>query len=98
MTMTTFTKARCLLPFAMVAFLTVFAFAQGGDRNLLLRPLGDSWPTYNGDYSARRFSSLSQINSSNVHTLSLAWSARFSGSAGASGGRGAGTVSIKSTP
>lgn len=31
------------------------------------------WPTYNGDYSGRRFSSLSQINANNVHSLTLAW-------------------------
>lgn len=46
---------------------------QGLNPNILLQPLGPSWPTYNGDYSGRRFSSLSQINSSNVRNLSLAW-------------------------
>ena len=49
----------------------------------------DAWPTYNGDYSGRRFSPLTQINSANVHTLALAWATRF--------GNGPGT-SIKSTP
>ncbi len=33
----------------------------------------DSWPTYNGDYSGKRFSPLKQIDQENVHNLSLAW-------------------------
>src|SRR5688572_23917181 len=32
------------------------------------------WPTYGGDYGERRFSSLNQINVSNVARLGLAWS------------------------
>ena len=32
-----------------------------------------SWPTFNGDYSGRRFSPLTQINQTNVHSLKLAW-------------------------
>lgn len=43
------------------------------DPALLARPATDAWPTYNGDYSGRRFSTLSQINQSNVKHLSLAW-------------------------
>src|SRR6185437_8494875 len=35
--------------------------------------LNDSWPTYNGDYSGRRYSTLTQINKSNVKSLKLAW-------------------------
>ena len=34
----------------------------------LLKPLKDSWPTYNGDYSGRRYSALTQINQSTVKT------------------------------
>jgi alcohol dehydrogenase (cytochrome c) len=37
------------------------------------KPSTDSWPTYNGDYTGRRFSSLTKINASNVKHLSLAW-------------------------
>ena len=33
----------------------------------------DSWPTYNGDYSGRRYSPLSKINDTNIGSLSLAW-------------------------
>ena len=32
----------------------------------LLKPLKDSWPTYSGDYSGKRYSALTQINQSNV--------------------------------
>src|SRR5947208_17189720 len=75
-------------------------FAQGLTHDMLLKPPADSWPTYNGDYSGRRFSPLTQINAGNVHTLSLAWAARFSagGSGGGRGGAGGGAISIKSTP
>src|SRR6266568_3645380 len=43
----------------------------------LLKPLKDSWPTYNGDYSGKRYSALAQVNQSNVKHLSLAWVARM---------------------
>jgi alcohol dehydrogenase (cytochrome c) len=49
----------------------------------------DIWPTYNGDYSGRRFSPLTAIDASNVKTLSLAWQYRLPASSGAP---------IKSTP
>ncbi len=39
----------------------------------LAKPLGRSWPTFNGDYSGRRYSTLSQITQSNVSKLTLAW-------------------------
>ncbi|HEX4772014.1 MAG TPA: acido-empty-quinoprotein group A [Bryobacteraceae bacterium] len=48
--------------------------AQGLDPTALLKPPTDAWPTYNGDYSGRRYSTLDQINKDNVHSLSLAWS------------------------
>src|SRR5258705_1042770 len=83
--------------------LPVTALAQGLTPAALLKQPTDSWPTYNGDYSGRRFSPLTQINSSNVHTLSLAWVTRYS--AGGGGGRGGGgapaggaAIQIKSTP
>lgn len=46
---------------------------RGLDPNLLIKPTPDSWPTFNGDYSGRRYSSLSQINQSNVRQLTLSW-------------------------
>jgi glucose dehydrogenase len=33
----------------------------------------DSWPTYHGDYSGRRYSPLKQITTANVKGLALAW-------------------------
>ncbi|SPE38730.1 Pyrrolo-quinoline quinone [Candidatus Sulfopaludibacter sp. SbA3] len=45
-----------------------------------------SWPTYNGDYSGRRYSPLSQINQGNVNQLTVAWVAQMRG------------VAVKSTP
>ncbi|MDQ2946855.1 MAG: PQQ-binding-like beta-propeller repeat protein, partial [Acidobacteriota bacterium] len=53
-----------------------------------------SWPTYNGDYSGRRFSPLSQINSSNIGSLSMAWMHRVD----VRELRGIPNVQIKSTP
>ncbi|MGH9448730.1 MAG: PQQ-binding-like beta-propeller repeat protein, partial [Terriglobia bacterium] len=32
-----------------------------------------TWPSYNGDYTGRRYSTLTQINQSNVKSLTLAW-------------------------
>src|SRR5882672_5998821 len=87
---------------AILFFLPVAMLAQGLTPSALLKPAPDSWPTYNGDYSGRRFSPLTQINSSNVNTLSLAWATRFSAGGGGGGGRGGGggaaNVQIKSTP
>jgi acido-empty-quinoprotein group A len=59
--------------------------------DLLMAPSA-SWPTYNGDYSGRRFSPLRQINTANVQWVSLAWTSRFSASSAFGG------VVIKSTP
>ena len=47
--------------------------AQGLDPKLLTKPATNSWPTYSGDYSGRRFSTLTQVNESNVKDLGLAW-------------------------
>src|ERR1700679_921429 len=46
----------------------------------------DSWPTYSGDYSGRRFSTVAQINPSNVKNLTLAWAAHVAGGADTAGG------------
>jgi alcohol dehydrogenase (cytochrome c) len=42
-------------------------------EDLLAKPVGDNWPSYNGDYTGRRFSSLREINSANVSQLRAAW-------------------------
>src|SRR5579871_4808716 len=50
---------------------------SGLDPRSLLQPLSGSWPTYGGDYTARRYSELQQINRSNVKNLALAWATQL---------------------
>jgi alcohol dehydrogenase (cytochrome c) len=53
--------------------------AQSLDPADILHPKADSWPTYSGDYSSDRYSKLSDINTTNVKGLSLAWAQRLTG-------------------
>ena len=83
--------AFCLLPLT--------AGAQGLDPASILKGATDSWPTYSGDYTGRRYSSLTQINQANVKNLSLAWEttvvggpAGETGAGGFGGGAGAGAI------
>ena len=64
--------------------------AQALDPKTILKPLGNDWPTYSGDYSGQRYSSLTQINTSNVKNLSLAWTSRVTAGMGTGGGGGRG--------
>ena len=57
----------------VVAPIALFAQGRGVSPKDLYKPLTDSWPTYSGDYSGRRFSPLKQINQSTVKSLTLAW-------------------------
>ncbi len=41
--------------------------------DLLKTPIGTNWPSYNGDYTGRRFSSLAEINTKNVSGLRAQW-------------------------
>ena len=43
------------------------------DPAVLGKPPVDAWPTYHGDYSGRRYSTLKEINTANVKNLTLAW-------------------------
>ena len=52
------------------------------DPAKLLQQPTDTWPTYNGDYSGRRFSPLTKINKTSVKGLSLAWMYRAESSTG----------------
>ena len=73
----------------VVASLTLSAQSRVTNQKLL-KPGTDSWPTFNGDYTGRRFSALTRITNANVHQLSFAWMYRIAtGTAGAT---------IKSTP
>ncbi|MBV9679570.1 MAG: acido-empty-quinoprotein group A [Acidobacteriaceae bacterium] len=78
--------------FLLLLPLSATLLGQGLDPAALLKQPSNTWPTFNGDYSGRRFSALTQINSSNVHNLGLAWAARFTSTNAATG------VQIKSTP
>ncbi|MGA7401615.1 MAG: hypothetical protein WBW38_16455, partial [Candidatus Sulfotelmatobacter sp.] len=42
-------------------------------EDLLVRPVGANWTSYNGDYSGRRYSNLREINVANVAQLRAAW-------------------------
>ena len=50
---------------------TVLSGVSNEDR--LAQPVGENWPSYNGDYSGRRYSSLNQITVANVNQLHPAW-------------------------
>src|ERR1043165_5503462 len=65
---------------------------QGGGASPadLLKPLKDSWPTYNGDYTGRRYSALTQANQSTAKPSTLAWCTRVTSGMGAGGGGGRG--------
>ena len=66
--------------------------SKGGlDPAQLLKPLADTWPSYSGDYTGRRYSTLNQITTANAKSLTLAWTARVNpGSVGGGGGGGFG--------
>src|SRR5690242_1878437 len=75
-----------LLPAALVAPALLMAQGKGVAPAELLKPLLDSWPTYNGDYTGKRYSALNQIDRSNVTHLTLAWMTRVTAGAGEQGG------------
>lgn len=98
------------LPLILSAVLPAALAAQMLDPELLRKPPTDAWPTYNGDYSGRRFSPLTKINQSTIKTLNLAWIYRavpgetpgsIVGGEGAAPAEGAANpfgAAIKSTP
>jgi acido-empty-quinoprotein group A len=68
--MKNFTSAALML--GCIA-LSVWGADEGLNPQELTKTLSNSWPTFNGDYSGKRFSTLSQINQTNVRDLTLAW-------------------------
>jgi alcohol dehydrogenase (cytochrome c) len=75
---------RRLICLAWIAASSVLVAQETGLNPAdILKPLGESWPTYSGDYSGRRHSSLTQVNQSTVKNLTLAWTTRLT--AGPSG-------------
>jgi alcohol dehydrogenase (cytochrome c) len=67
--------------------------AGGVDPADLVKPLKESWPTYSGDYTGKRYSVLDQINQSTVTHLTLAWMAHVTPGS-AQGGRGFGRAPV----
>ena len=60
----------------ILAPVLVRAQGSGVSQADLLKRLKNSWPTYNGDYSGKRYSALTQVNRTNVQHLTLAWMTR----------------------
>jgi len=91
------TRLAALVPLVALPVLLSGQGAQGLDPTTLtlFKQPADVWPTYNGDYSGRRYSALKQINVSNVNSLTVAWMYRISGIGPQ---RGVGDPTIKSTP
>src|SRR5450755_3891732 len=59
---------------ALTVVVSATALAQAElDAALLGKPPVEAWPTYHGDYSGRHYSTLNQINQTNVKNLGLAW-------------------------
>jgi alcohol dehydrogenase (cytochrome c) len=51
----------------------VTAVTDVSAEDLLARPVGANWTSYNGDYTGRRYSDLKEINVANVGQLRAAW-------------------------
>jgi alcohol dehydrogenase (cytochrome c) len=71
-----------------LSIVTMTSRAQSLDPADILHPKGESWPTYSGDYTSDRFSPLTEINTTNVNHLSLAWAQRLTGGSGQGAGGG----------
>src|SRR4051812_22765338 len=82
------TTAKKLLLIGSCYWLPAVAMAQGLDPAAILKPLGQDWRTYSGDYSGMRYSRLTQINQAKVKNLTLAWTSRVTAGAPAAGGFG----------
>jgi alcohol dehydrogenase (cytochrome c) len=74
-------KHRLAALFASLALLTGATLAAESSSGLqpadILQPAPDSWPTYSGDYSGRRYSPLKLLNQDTVKNLSFAWNTRL---------------------
>ena len=68
-----FYKALHLFVLTPILLAAAPVLAQGLDPATIANPPADSWPSYHGDYSGRRHSSLTQITPQNVSSLGLAW-------------------------
>jgi alcohol dehydrogenase (cytochrome c) len=69
-------KLQCARHSAILGFglAAASALAQDGlDPTTLRSSPTDAWPTYHGDYTGLRHSTLTEITPDNAHTLGLAW-------------------------
>ena len=80
-------RKLCLTTALLLAPAILMGQGRGVAPADLLKPLQDSWPTYNGDYSGKRYSALTQINQATVKNLTLAWMTRVTPGPGDSGRR-----------
>ena len=72
---------------AFLAWLCVLpALAAIGGEQRSAEPSANSWPTFSGDYSGRRYSQLAEITRDNVKNLTLAWATRLTGGMDQGGG------------
>src|SRR5499426_2422841 len=69
-------RIKLLLPICVVTPALLLAQNRGVDTAAQLRPPTDSWPTYSGDLTGRRYSPLKNIDKTTVKQLSLAWVSR----------------------
>src|SRR5258706_6810685 len=74
------THIRKLIPLVVLG--AALSAQQGLDPAKLLEQPTGTWPLYHGDYSGRRYSTLTKINSSNVNSMTLAWVYRTGGGVG----------------
>ena len=82
----TLTRLLCALTLALLSAVALSGQGRGLPPAELLKPLGDSWPTYSGDYSGKRYSPLTQVNRETVKRLGLAWTVRLTAGPGGRGG------------
>jgi alcohol dehydrogenase (cytochrome c) len=66
-------KQTLLAAALLIAPLSLDAQDNGLNPSDILKPLSDSWPTYNGDYTGKRYSALKEVDRTNVQHLTLAW-------------------------
>jgi alcohol dehydrogenase (cytochrome c) len=94
--MTTMTVKKLILIASLAAapaLLGAQAAQDGGlDPASIQKPLANTWPTYSGDYTGSRHSTLTQVNRQTVKNLTLNWVARIS--AGQTNGRGGGRMFV----
>jgi alcohol dehydrogenase (cytochrome c) len=63
----------CLTPLAAQEANHSESIVDVKTEDLNLQPVAANWPSYNGDYTGQRFSTLDQINQTNVSQLRAQW-------------------------